>query len=49
MNILLSVYIADVILEARIGCEPFSEHSTHSDRVTDIDYFIDMERQCILV
>ena len=23
-------------LRARIGCESLSEHSTHSDRVTDI-------------
>ena len=25
-------------LRARIECEPFSEHSTHSDRVTNIGY-----------
>ena len=25
-------------LRTRIGCEPFSEHSTHSDRVTNIGY-----------
>ena len=26
-------------LRARIGCEPFSEHPTRSDRVTDIGWF----------
>ena len=27
-------------LRARIECEPFSEHSTHSDRVTNIGYLL---------
>ena len=27
-------------LRARIECEPFSEHSTRSDRVTDIGYLL---------
>ena len=26
-------------LRARIECEPISEHSTHSDRVTNIGYY----------
>ena len=29
-------YICDI--RARIDCEPLSEHSTHSDRVTNIGY-----------
>ena len=29
-------------LRARIECEPFSEHSTHSDRVTDIGYLLSL-------
>ena len=31
-------YICD--LRARIECEPLSEHSTHSDRVTNIGYLL---------
>ena len=27
-------------LRARIECEPLSEHSTHSDRVTNIGYLL---------
>ena len=29
-------------LRARIECEPFSEHSTHSDRVTNIGYLLSL-------
>ena len=34
------VYICG--LRARIECEPFSEHSTRSDRVIDIDYVLSL-------
>ena len=33
-------YICD--LRARIGCEPLSEHPTHSDRVTNIGYLLSL-------
>ena len=29
-------------LRARIECEPISEHSTHSDRVTNIGYLLSL-------
>ena len=29
-------------LRARIECEPLSEHSTRSDRVTDIGYLLSL-------
>ena len=35
-------------LRARIECEPFSEHSTRSDRVTNIGYFLPVGASVLL-
>ena len=35
-------------LRARIECEPLSEHSTHSNRVTNIDYMLSLRASHLL-